>query len=1443
MRFKTHVLKESKHKDLVSCVGWTTADELYSSGDDHSILKWNLLSDETTQVAQLPAENFPTDINWFPRGGGGKKQSQSDLFVLTSTDGKFHLISRNGRIEKSVEAHRGAVLSGRWSFDGSAMVTVGEDGQVKIWSRSGMLRSTLVQAGTPVYSVAWSPDSDHILHTSGKQLVIKPLQAAAKPIQWKAHDGVVLKVDWNSINNIIISGGEDCKYKVWDSYGRLLYSSMLHEYPITSISWAPNGQLFAVGSFNTLRLCDKTGWSYSLEKPNTGSIFNIAWSSDGTQLAGACGNGQVFFAHVIERRLEWKNFEVTVTDKKSILVRDVTNNIKESLDFRDRIIKTSLAFNHLVVATTSQCYIYSVRNWNTPMIFDLKNGNITLIVQTEKQFLLVDDAGLQVYSYEGRLTCVPKYQNLRSDVLNEQTCAISNDTLAIKDRKDEKAIHLFETQTGKLVGSGQPLQHMLEVMEIALSQCGSTCDRQLAIIDKNRDLYITPIKHIGPAEKLVKLGTMITTVAWNDKTNMLAAFQDGRFIVWYYPSAVYVDQSILSKTLLEKDSSDFGKNPHIVSFLENHCTMRRADGSPCSTIISPYPSMLHKYASESKWDDAIRLCRFVKDTVLWACLATMAAHAKDLNTAETAYAAIDEADKVQYINHIKEIPSQEGRNAAMALFCRQPQEADTILLQAGLIYRAIQMNIDLFNWDRALELAVKHKTHVDTVLAYRQKYLNNFGRIEKSKRFLQYTQGLEQLDLAEGQLQEETLSSKPHRTKLWRSLKCSQSRTGPKQIKKVLIANRGEIACRVMKTAKKMGIRTVAVYSDADENSMHVDMADEAFYIGAAASRESYLKMEKIIEVAKKSGAQAIHPGYGFLSEKPEFAELCDKEGVIFIGPPPAAIRDMGIKSTSKQIMSDAGVPIIDGYHGEDQSDERLKQEADRIGYPVMLKAVRGGGGKGMRVIMTPEEFDAALESAKRESLKSFNDETMLVEKFVNTPRHVEVQVFADTFGNTVYLFERDCSVQRRHQKIIEEAPAPGMSSEVQRKLGEAAVRAARAVGYVGAGTVEFIMDRDQSFYFMEMNTRLQVEHPVTEMITGQDLVEWQLRVASGESLPLSQEDIRLTGHSFEARIYAEDPMSDFLPGAGPLLHLTTPHPSDRIRVETGVRQGDVVSVHYDPLIAKLVVWSENRGQALSLLKESLQQYHIVGLSTNIGFLTSLCDHHHFKNGDVHTEFIKQHYQDLFPAKSLLHHETLAQACVGLLLLEREEKEKQALECSDPYSEWNSSNNFRANCVAKRRIQLYDGDKKASVIVANKKDGSFTLEIDGHYLHTKGKLRSENSRNCLTASIDGRIFKSWLVDQEGTINLFTKDDCHTLRRPVLSFIKGGLSTVSQGSALAPMTGTIVKVLVEQGQHVEEGETLVIMEAMKMEVEWCIVVMKSYAYQWLKNHMLDQVFCF
>uniref|UniRef100_A0A9L0SZS2 Methylcrotonoyl-CoA carboxylase subunit alpha, mitochondrial n=1 Tax=Equus caballus TaxID=9796 RepID=A0A9L0SZS2_HORSE len=471
----------------------------------------------------------------------------------------------------------------------------------------------------------------------------------------------------------------------------------------------------------------------------------------------------------------------------------------------------------------------------------------------------------------------------------------------------------------------------------------------------------------------------------------------------------------------------------------------------------------------------------------------------------------------------------------------------------------------------------------------------------------------------------------PPRRGPWKQRTVKYATTTGQKITKVLIANRGEIACRVMRTAKKMGVQSVAVYSEADRNSMHVDMADEAYSIGPAPSQQSYLSMEKIIQVAKMSTAQAIHPGYGFLSENVEFAELCKQEGIIFIGPPSSAIRDMGIKSTSKSIMAAAGVPVVEGYHGEDQSDQCLKEHAGRIGYPVMIKAVRGGGGKGMRIVRSEKEFQEQLESARREAKKSFSDDAMLIEKFVDTPRHVEVQVFGDHHGNAVHLFERDCSVQRRHQKIIEEAPGPGIRPEVRKKLGEAAVRAAKAVNYVGAGTVEFIMDSKHNFYFMEMNTRLQVEHPVTEMITGTDLVEWQLRIAAGEKIPLSQEEITLQGHAFEARIYAEDPSNDFMPGAGPLVYLSTPQADLSTRIETGVRQGDEVSVHYDPMIAKLVVWAADRQAALTKLRYSLRQYNIVGLHTNIDFLLRLSGHPEFEAGNVHTDFIPRHREELLP--------------------------------------------------------------------------------------------------------------------------------------------------------------------------------------------------------------------
>lgn len=745
MRFKTTLQKVPKHTELVSCVGWTSPDELYSGADDHLIIRWNMSNNETSTIMTLPKDCYPTDMHWFPKSGniGGGKKGTSEIFVLTSTDGKLHIINRSGRVEKSTEAHKGAVLSGRWSYDGTALATAGEDGQVKVWSRSGMLRSTLTQNSIPVYGVCWGPECDQVLFTNGKQLVIKPLQANAKPVMWKAHDGIILTVDWNPVNNLIISGAEDCKYKVWDTFGRPMYSSAAHEYPITSVSWTPDGELFVVGSFNTLRLCDRCGWSYALEKPNTGSIFNLAWSSDGTQVAGACGNGHVIFANIIEKRLEWKNFEATVTSAKQIHVRNVMNDAVEKLDFRDRVIKLSLGFSHLVVATSTQCYLYSTKNWNTPVIFELKEGSVTLIKQAERHFLMVDGAGVYVFSYDGRLVCSPKHQGMKAEMLNMQTISISNDTVAIRDKTDEKVVYLFDAQTGKTMGDGKPVTHKMDVLEVALDQCGPPTERKLAIIDKNRDLFLTSVRTFGTERKSTKLASMIHMMFWNDETNMLAAMTDGKIFVWYYPNAVYVDIELLPKTVAEKETSVFGKSPQLIGFIGPHLLLRRLEGSLVSTTIAPYPAVLHSFVAASRWDDAVRLCRFVKDNGLWACMAAMATYAKDLNTAEIAYAAIKEVEKVQFINNIKDIPVKEARNAEMALLCGNYTDAENILLQAALIFRAIMLNIQLYNWDRALELAVKHKTHVDTVLGYRQKYLKRFDRKENNKRFTQYSEGIE----------------------------------------------------------------------------------------------------------------------------------------------------------------------------------------------------------------------------------------------------------------------------------------------------------------------------------------------------------------------------------------------------------------------------------------------------------------------------------------------------------------------------------------------------------------------------------------------------------------------------------------------------------------------------------------------------------------------------
>jgi len=481
---------------------------------------------------------------------------------------------------------------------------------------------------------------------------------------------------------------------------------------------------------------------------------------------------------------------------------------------------------------------------------------------------------------------------------------------------------------------------------------------------------------------------------------------------------------------------------------------------------------------------------------------------------------------------------------------------------------------------------------------------------------------------------------------------------------KILIANRGEIACRVASTARQLGVRTVAVYSDADASARHVALCDEAVRLGPPPARESYLRGDLMIAAARATGAQAIHPGYGFLSENENFAQACGDAGIVFIGPPAKAIFAMGNKSEAKALMARAGVPLVPGYHGADQDPALLKREADRIGYPVLIKASSGGGGKGMRIVRAAAEFAAALESCTREAVASFGDARVLIEKYLDRPRHIEIQVFADGHGHCVYLFERDCSVQRRHQKIIEEAPAPGMSAERRRAMGEAAVAAAQAVGYVGAGTVEFITETvgaaRGTFYFMEMNTRLQVEHPVTEMIVGHDLVAWQLRVASGEPLPVRQEELRIHGHALEARIYAENPDRGFLPAIGTLHYLAQPAavefsgqtnvPPAPVRIDAGVRAGDVISAHYDPMIAKLITWGEDRAQAMARMRAALADVHIVGVANNVDFLGRLIDNPSFAAADLDTGLIERERAHLFAAAPPLPLEWLALACARVRL-------------------------------------------------------------------------------------------------------------------------------------------------------------------------------------------------
>jgi 3-methylcrotonyl-CoA carboxylase alpha subunit len=630
---------------------------------------------------------------------------------------------------------------------------------------------------------------------------------------------------------------------------------------------------------------------------------------------------------------------------------------------------------------------------------------------------------------------------------------------------------------------------------------------------------------------------------------------------------------------------------------------------------------------------------------------------------------------------------------------------------------------------------------------------------------------------------------------------------------KILIANRGEIACRIIRTCRRLGIRTVAVYSDADATAQHVRRADEAWPIGGPRPSESYLRGDAIIDVAKKSGAQAIHPGYGFLSENADFADAVEAAGLVFVGPKAASMRKMGSKAGAKDLMAAHGVPVVPGYTGENQDAALLQKEADRIGYPLMIKAAHGGGGKGMRIVRAADEFNAALESCQREAKSAFGRERVLLERYLEQPRHIEFQVFADAHGQTIHLGERECSAQRRYQKVIEESPSPFLTAELRAQMGQAAVQAARAIDYVNAGTVEFIVGKDGDFYFMEINTRLQVEHPVTEMVTGFDLVEWQLRVAAGEPLPATQSDIAAHGHAIEVRLYAEDPEKNFLPGSGRLEKLRLPHASEHVRLDAGVIEGDVVSIYYDPMIAKLIVHDADRPRALARLREALADTEIVGPKSNVEFLEKLVRHPVVLEGRIDTSYLDKHLDEVLPAAidpDALH---LAAATTAALLFDEAATHVAAVRSGDPHSPWASADGWRLGHAGQRLLSFLHRGTRA-VAIAHGSAGSYEIEIAGKRVTIEhAKLQTGQ----LSATIDRQSHRFRARADAQSVFLHDGDQRLRLERvPAFQFeqaaVAGGGNNVT-----APMPGRIVLIKVKPGDAVAEGQELGVMEAMKMEL--------------------------
>ncbi|KAI6204717.1 Intraflagellar transport protein 80-like protein [Aphelenchoides besseyi] len=684
-------------------VGWLNAESLLSIGDDRRLLQW--------------------------------------------TVGKVSILSSTGKIEKTIDAHSGATLSVRWSNDATGFLSTGEDGNIKMWSRSGMLRSGLAQYGRPVYAADWNADGSRVVYCTGEHCYIKSLKAQWTSISKLKVFGCANEMESTRGIDQIVTGGEDCRYRVWDTFGRSLYASNPHSYPITSISWNSDGELFAVGSFNVLRLCDKAGWSHSVDRQNIGSIYQLAWAPDSTQVAAATASGRVLLAQVVDKRMWWHNLEAVQTQNKTIDLRDVLSDVaKERLEMRDRVTRLQLGFEHLVVATTKQCYIFSSRNWNTPIIVDLKEGAVSLIVLCEKYFLLVDSGSPLVYNYEGRLQCALRQSggnsgaptvalSSQSEQLTNQTVGLSNDIVVIRDRNQHNILELYETKTGKSAGDGR-LTHSVDIFEVAINQCGPVSERRVAFVDVNGECFIGLINTYGAIRRCEKIGAMISNINFNNNTNMLAAFRERKVIVWSLPSVVFTDRDLLPKVIIDLDSGDMGKSSFIIGFIGNGVAVRRSDGCMILSYAPPFLGGLIRSVNDSHWDRALRLCRTLKEDYLWATLAGMAATQHNYHVAEIAYGELFDVEKVWYLSEIRDETKQEMKSTHMSLFNGNTREAESTLLKSGRIFRAIMLNIEMFKFEKALDLAVKHKMHVDSVLGYRARYLNETGRKETDSRFL-----------------------------------------------------------------------------------------------------------------------------------------------------------------------------------------------------------------------------------------------------------------------------------------------------------------------------------------------------------------------------------------------------------------------------------------------------------------------------------------------------------------------------------------------------------------------------------------------------------------------------------------------------------------------------------------------------------------------------------